>query len=138
MTEYVAPYLTVVEYTCRHCLKLPPDFIELGEMYNQFFDDYWVILRGEFGGPIKITSGYRCPPHNKAIGGESCSAHCTGFALDCRPVNLDINRIVEIVEDKIPDVRMKVYPTFVHLDVAFLCKPRLRDNWVKGYRFHGN
>jgi len=138
MTEYVAPYLSLSEYACHHCNKLPPDFINYDGLYNTFFDDYWVILRGEFGGLIKVTSGYRCPPHNRAIGGESCSAHCTGFALDCRPVNLDVNRIVEIVEDKIPDVRMKVYPTFVHIDIAWTCKPRLRDNWVKGYRFHGN
>ena len=33
-------------------------------------------------GPIRITSGYRSPKLNKAIGGSSRSQHCKGEALD--------------------------------------------------------
>ncbi|MDP3819207.1 MAG: D-Ala-D-Ala carboxypeptidase family metallohydrolase [Methylotenera sp.] len=43
-------------------------------------------VRALLGGPINISSGYRCPALNKAIGGSATSAHCLGFATDftCR------------------------------------------------------
>ena len=39
-------------------------------------------LREFAGGPIKITSFYRCENLNKAIGGSSMSQHCEGRAMD--------------------------------------------------------
>lgn len=39
-------------------------------------------LRDIWGGPIKITSGYRRPELNKALGGVSTSQHLTGEAAD--------------------------------------------------------
>lgn len=32
--------------------------------------------------PVLITSGYRCPALNKAVGGTPTSSHLTGFAAD--------------------------------------------------------
>lgn len=32
-------------------------------------------IRGLFGQPISITSGYRCPPHNAEVGGVFPSEH---------------------------------------------------------------
>lgn len=39
-------------------------------------------LRNWVGGPIKITSMFRCEKLNRAIGGSSRSQHCEGRALD--------------------------------------------------------
>jgi zinc D-Ala-D-Ala carboxypeptidase len=39
-------------------------------------------LREHFGHPIYITSFYRSPELNKAIGGSSKSQHCKGQAID--------------------------------------------------------
>lgn len=39
-------------------------------------------LREHFGHPIYITSFYRSPELNKAIGGSSKSQHCLGQAID--------------------------------------------------------
>ena len=36
----------------------------------------------DYLGPIRITSGYRSPALNRAIGGSSKSQHCKGEALD--------------------------------------------------------
>lgn len=36
---------------------------------------------------IRINSGYRCPELNKKLGGVSTSAHITGNAADCYPMN---------------------------------------------------
>ena len=39
-------------------------------------------LRDWYGKPITISSGYRSPQLNEAIGGSSSSQHCKGQALD--------------------------------------------------------
>lgn len=41
-------------------------------------------LREAWGKPIIITSGYRCPQVNKAVGGAKNSQHLTGCAADIR------------------------------------------------------
>lgn len=46
-------------------------------------------IREEWGGPIRITSGYRCPELNKLVGGVPNSSHLTGYAADIIPVNGD-------------------------------------------------
>lgn len=39
-------------------------------------------LRKAWGKPIIVTSGYRCPKLNKAVGGSDTSVHKIGFAAD--------------------------------------------------------
>lgn len=44
-------------------------------------------LRIHYGRPIIVTSGYRCPSLNKAVGGAAKSQHATGQAVDIRSVS---------------------------------------------------
>jgi len=39
-------------------------------------------LRDQWQMPMIITSGYRCPEHNKAVGGSPHSQHLEGRAAD--------------------------------------------------------
>lgn len=39
-------------------------------------------LREWYGKPITVTSGYRCPALNKAVGGSKTSDHMNGCAAD--------------------------------------------------------
>jgi len=39
-------------------------------------------LRDNVGRPLHINSGFRCPVHNKAVGGASKSMHMLGLAAD--------------------------------------------------------
>lgn len=41
-------------------------------------------IRDKFGAPIVVTSGYRSPSLNKAVGGSPTSQHKTGNASDIR------------------------------------------------------
>ena len=43
-------------------------------------------LREHFGEPIYVSSGYRCPELNKAVGGVRNSQHMRGEAVDICPV----------------------------------------------------
>lgn len=54
-------------------------------------------IREAWGSAIRVTSGYRCPELNKAVGGASSSAHLTGGACDMQPCNgrqEDFNKFV--------------------------------------------
>lgn len=41
-------------------------------------------IRATFGYPIRITSGYRCPEVNEAVGSKPSSQHLLGQAADCQ------------------------------------------------------
>ena len=49
-------------------------------------------LREKFGKPIRITSGYRSPELNKAVGGKPTSQHTKGEAVDITAVNKADNK----------------------------------------------
>lgn len=49
--------------------------------------DYLDLIREAWGGPIIVTSGYRCETLNKAVGGSTTSSHTTGWAVDMHPKN---------------------------------------------------
>ena len=46
-------------------------------------------LRAELGRPITITSGFRCPKLNAAVGGVEHSQHMYGQAADLRVLSKD-------------------------------------------------
>ena len=61
-------------------------------------------LREAWGGPITVTSGFRCTELNKEVKGVQRSAHKLGYAADIRPSNGQMERfkkkVVEWVQDK--------------------------------------
>lgn len=52
-------------------------------------------LRVAWGGPIKVTSGFRCEKLNKAVGGVASSAHMRGDAADLQPGNGKIDEFIK-------------------------------------------
>lgn len=44
-------------------------------------------IRAAWGGAIRVTSGYRSPELNKAVGGVPTSGHLRGVAADLQPVS---------------------------------------------------
>lgn len=56
-------------------------------------------LREAWGGPITVTSGYRCPELNKAVGGSRTSDHLRGCAADIKGGSRAVNkRLFELVQ----------------------------------------
>lgn len=67
---------TVAEFACKGCgccstVKIDSDLVA-----------YLQKIRDHFGKPVIINSGYRCPTHNKRIGGVTNSNHMKGMAAD--------------------------------------------------------
>ena len=54
-------------------------------------------VRAEWGSPIIVTSGYRCPELNKAVGGAQYSYHMKGMAADIRPKNGLVYKLYELI-----------------------------------------
>ena len=49
-------------------------------------------LREKFGKPIRITSGFRSPELNKAVGGKPTSQHTKGEAVDITAIDKADNK----------------------------------------------
>ena len=58
----------------------------------------WGGVRDKFGSPIRITSGYRPPRVNRAIGGARHSQHLYFRALDMIPLNGDYRRLWDVIK----------------------------------------
>ena len=59
--------------------------------------DYLDNIRAKFGKPILISSGYRCPMLNKAVGGVVNSQHLKGLAADL--VCSDMEKLLSIIRE---------------------------------------
>ena len=56
------------------------------------------LPRGHFGRPLHVSSGYRSPRLNMAVGGSATSAHLEGLAADCNVAGIatiDLCRWIE-------------------------------------------
>jgi len=52
-------------------------------------------------GPIRISSGYRSPELNKAIGGATNSQHSVGEALDLQGIKSENHEIFNFIKDNL-------------------------------------
>lgn len=59
--------------------------------------DYLDGIREKFGKPILVSSGYRCPMLNKAVGGVVNSQHLKGLAADL--VCSDMEKLLSIIRE---------------------------------------
>lgn len=55
-------------------------------------------LREQINKPIRISSGYRSPELNKAIGGASTSQHQTGNAVDLTVHGWTVNQVYHFIK----------------------------------------
>jgi len=76
-------------------------------------------LRDLIGKPIVVTSGYRCPEHNNAIGGSAGSQHLYGQAADIQ-CERETPEALAVFAEEIPYFRtggIGIYDHHVHVDV---------------------
>ena len=68
----------------------PPPEVEV--RLNRLIDRLLDPVRELWGGPITVTSGFRCPVLNKAVKGVPSSQHVKGEAADITVGNPEDNR----------------------------------------------
>jgi zinc D-Ala-D-Ala carboxypeptidase len=104
------PNFAAGELACRHCgrLAMDPGFMRR-----------LVHLRNDFARAMPLSSGYRCPAHDAAIGGKG--THPTGHAVDVRIWGPDAYRLVAAaIRHGMTGIGLKQHgdlgARFVHLD----------------------
>jgi zinc D-Ala-D-Ala carboxypeptidase len=106
--EWRWPSFTPQEMACKGTgrLMLDPDAM-----------DKLQALRTRLGRPLIITSAYRSPEHNRAVGGASRSMHMQGRAFDVRQENHDPGAFIEAAR-AVGFTGIGTYPRsgFIHVD----------------------
>jgi len=75
-------------------------------------------IRMHFNKPVCITSGYRTPSHNKAIGGASRSQHIYGLAADIVVRGVKATEVADYAETLLKNRGgIGRYDNFTHIDV---------------------
>lgn len=106
------------EFVCRCCGGLPP---YAKENIEALVENVLDPLRERYGKPIVVNSGYRCPKHNKEVGGATNSQHMEGEAADIRPTTNcpnytnDLKRLRQLIIESRNFDQLIVYPTFLHV-----------------------
>ena len=76
-----------------------PDFDEVAHL-DELIGTILQPLREAWGKPLIISSGYRCPALNKAVGGADTSAHLYGYAADVQVArSKDFDAFIAFAED---------------------------------------
>lgn len=104
-------YFTIQELTksataARKGIKNDPS-IEECQRLTALIEKVLDPLREAYGAPIIVTSGYRCPKLNAAVGGSPFSQHVRGEAADIRSVA------------DTPEENKKLYDLIVKLGLPF-------------------
>ena len=110
------------ECHCGHC-EMPE---EVRREVEHLVRTYLQPLRDRLGKPIIIVSGYRCPSHNKAVGGARRSQHMYGRAADIKVPGMSPPQVHAAILDMWPDIGgLGLYRTWVHID----CRPNGPARW---------
>src|SRR5690554_4446602 len=103
-------HFTLAEMECPHCRRLPEGGI------SQELLERLEALRARIGMPIQVNSGYRCPEHNRAVGGAPKSQHMLGTAADIAVAGMDPPGLY-VAAHGAGFRGLFLYNTFVHVDV---------------------
>lgn len=75
-------------------------------------------IRTHFGKSVTITSAYRTPGRNKAVGGTTYSQHLYGTAADIKVNGVAPKKVAEYAESILKGKGgIGIYDTFTHIDV---------------------
>jgi uncharacterized protein YcbK (DUF882 family) len=75
-------------------------------------------IRNHFGKSVTITSAYRTPTKNKAVGGTTYSQHLYGLAADIKVKGIAPKTVSAYAEKLLPKKGgIGTYSTFTHIDV---------------------
>lgn len=121
MSDHVTPHFAWSEFECRCGCKMPLKVRSRVQALAEALE----VLRSWVAHPIRVNSGYRCPAHNKKVGGAPKSSHLNGDAADIEVAGFTGKRLAEIVEEliaakAIPDGGLGTYadrPGIIHYDL---------------------
>ena len=106
------------EFECKCGCEMPTNvFVNIQKLANQL-----QYVREFLDLPINLTNAYRCPTHNKAVGGVKNSQHVLGKAADIKIKGLTPQEVAVILDRLTTDGEILqggigIYSTFTHYDI---------------------
>ena len=79
---------------------------EIKKNLTLFIEKVLDPIREDWGSPIIVSSGYRCPELNKAVGGVKTSGHLYGYCADLQ-VKGDLRKFSNFVIEWMKEHQMK-------------------------------
>jgi len=96
-----------------------PDVQGSGQLMDKTLLEMLDEVRDKFDKPIHITSGFRTPAHNEAVGGVETSSHLKGLAVDIACTNsTDRFDLLNCILD-VGFSRVGIAKKFIHIDIDF-------------------
>lgn len=101
-----------LEFACKCCghIKFDKNVVDAWDKLQTF--------RKLVDAPVVINSAYRCPVHNKAVGGAKSSYHLKGVAFDIRITSSLPRHVIHEQARKAGFTGFGDYKTFVHIDTG--------------------
>ncbi|MGI9303359.1 MAG: D-Ala-D-Ala carboxypeptidase family metallohydrolase [Gammaproteobacteria bacterium] len=94
----------------------------LAHLSEHILDPLFEAVFVETGARLTVTSGYRFPKLNRAIGGASNSAHMVGRAADCKAPGIYAQKLFDIahaLRPKLPfDKLIFEHNAWIHVQIA--------------------
>lgn len=72
-----------------------------------FIDKVLDPIREDWGGPIRVSSGYRCPELNRAVKGAKNSGHQYGYCADLQVSGRTVRELSRFIFDWMKNHQMK-------------------------------
>lgn len=124
--------LKISEYAARNGIRNDPDE-KATQNLKRLCVEILEPLRSSIDKPIHVTSGYRAPGVNGAVGGSVHSDHMYGFAADIIAPPLSVTELAMAVRDLAPYVPLKQciveFGSWVHVS----CLDPSVDEWVPSF-----
>jgi uncharacterized protein YcbK (DUF882 family) len=95
------------EFACKCCGKT-----EMNEKTLEMVDK----ARDIANIPFYVSSGYRCEPHNRSVGGVQGSSHTKGYAVDIKCHSEASCKSIEKAAREAGFTRIGIASNFVHMD----------------------
>jgi len=113
--------LSEFECKCCHRVKIDDQLVSILE-----------AVRADVGKPVIVTSGYRCEPHNRDVGGANDSDHLYGWAADIVVIGMEPDALADVVAKHLFSGRIGTYSDkkCVHVGI----QSRVNEGWDD--RFH--
>lgn len=97
------------EFKCKCCgrLHVEPELIELLQR-----------VRNAYGKKMIVKSGFRCPKHNRDVGGRPYSAHLIGEAVDIKCNSSHTRSVLMELFQAEGINRFGLAKSFLHIDIS--------------------
>ena len=112
--ERLSEHFVRSEFACK-CAQQGKNYCGGSAPINYELVDRLEDLRYILGGPLRITSGFRCLQHNRDIGSYPGSQHPKGNAADIAADGRDVDEMHRLAKPLFSFV--KSYPWGIHVDV---------------------